>query len=59
MVFNAIFNSISAISWKSVLLGEETGVLVTFTDKPYHIKLYQVHLAMRRIRSHNLGGDRH
>ena len=27
MVFNATFNNISAISWRSVLLVEETGVL--------------------------------
>jgi len=27
MVFNAFFNNISAISWRSVLLVEETGVL--------------------------------
>ena len=27
MVFNATFNSISVISWRSVLLVEETGVL--------------------------------
>ena len=26
MVFNATFNNISAISWRSVLLVEETGV---------------------------------
>jgi hypothetical protein len=26
MVFNATFNSISAISWRSVLLMEKTGV---------------------------------
>ena len=26
MVFNATFNNISAISWQSVLLMEETGV---------------------------------
>jgi hypothetical protein len=26
MVFNAIFNNISVISWQSVLLVEETGV---------------------------------
>jgi hypothetical protein len=25
MVFNATFNNISVISWRSVLLGEETG----------------------------------
>jgi len=27
MVFNATFNNISYISWRSVLLGEETGVI--------------------------------
>ena len=26
MVFNATFDNISAISWRTVLLGEETGV---------------------------------
>jgi hypothetical protein len=34
MVFNATFNNISAISWRSVLL----------VDKLYHILLYRVHL---------------
>ena len=28
MVFNATFDNISVISWRSVLLGEETKVLV-------------------------------
>jgi hypothetical protein len=27
MVFNATFNNISVISWRSVLLVEETGIL--------------------------------
>ena len=47
MVFNATFNNISVISWQSVLLVEETGVLKEksnglsqVTDKLYHIKLY-------------------
>jgi len=45
MVFNATFNNISAISWRSVLLLEETGVLgknyhPQVTDKLYHIILY-------------------
>jgi len=51
MVFNTAFNNISAISWWSVLLMEETKVpkkkpltcrnsLTNF----YHITLYRVHL---------------
>jgi hypothetical protein len=38
MVLNATFNNISAISWRLVLLVEETGVSVI--DKLYHILLY-------------------
>ena len=39
MVFNATFNNISVISWRSVLLAEETTDLSQVTDKLYHIIL--------------------
>ena len=44
MVFNAIFNNISVISWQSFLLLEETGALTDMsqvTDKLLTRKVYQ------------------
>ena len=61
MVFNATFNNISAISWRSIILAEETGVseLPQASDKLYRIMLYPVHLTLSETRTHNVSGDRH
>jgi hypothetical protein len=60
MMLNPTFNDILVISWRSVLLVEETRTrknLLQVADKFYHIILYLLHSTMSEI--NNISGDRH
>jgi len=48
IVSNATFNNISIISWRLVLLAEETTDLSQVTDKLYNIILCRVHTSPER-----------
>jgi hypothetical protein len=63
MVFNATFNNISVISWRSVLLVEETGgpeenhrPVASHWQTLSHNGVY---LALIEIRTHNISGHMH
>ena len=45
--------------WRKPEYPEKTIDLPQVTDKLYHIFLDQVHFAINRIQTHNVGGDRH
>jgi len=53
MVFNATFNNISVISWRSVLSVKETGV-----PGGNHRHVASHWQTLSRVRIHNVSGDR-
>ena len=63
IVFNATFNNISVISWRSILLVEETGgprenhqpVASHWQTLSHNV----LHLSLIEIQTHNISGDRH
>jgi hypothetical protein len=64
LVFNTTFNNISAISWQSVLLVEETGVprenhrpVASYCQTLSHNVVSSTH-PHERVRTHNFSGDR-
>jgi hypothetical protein len=65
MVLNATFNNISVISWRLIFWWrtpedpEKNTDLSQVTDKLYYIVLYEVHLTLIEIRTHNISDDRH
>ena len=63
MVFNATFNNISVISWRSVLLVEQTGGPgENHRPTASHWQTLSrnvVHIALSGSRSHNISGDMH
>ena len=63
MVFNATFNNMSVISWRSILLVEETEGpgenIRTVANHSQELSHHVVRLALIDMRTHNISGDRH
>ena len=66
MLFNATFNNISVISWRSVIVSEETGVpgenhlpVASHQQTLSHYNVISIIPRLDGIRTRNFSGDRH
>jgi hypothetical protein len=65
MVFNATFNNISVISWRSIILVEETGVPgENLQPAASHLQTLSHNVVsstphLSEVRTHKVSGDRH